>query len=247
MENHKQWWTPVWIGLVRDGNAKHYRRMKAALWLFLYLLAYADRRSGFLKRKIKTISTGMGISRDTVIRWLNLLRKGGYITTENTSRCLHIQVNKWKNLSEVGNIQPQKLEESDLCGWKNPTGGKPHEYLKSLLLRRKSAGFPEPNDITIKKDILKNDIDGNLSNNTNSPAFKERGQGKGKDQVAMDIASALNDYQNLALYRSYSKKYPASLLWKVLGEVERVPPEKIKKSRGALFNYLVQHYVKKSS
>ena len=229
-----------------DGNAKHYRRMKAALWLFLYLLAYADRRSGFLKRKIKTISADMGIPRDTIIRWLNILRKGRYITTENTSRCLHIQITRWKNLSEVGNIQPQKLEESDLCGWKNPTGGKPHEYLKSLLLRRKAAGFPEPNDITIKKDILKNDIDGNLPSN-NSPASKGLGLGKGNGQVAVKIATALNDYKNLALYRSYSKKYPASLLWKVLGEVEMVPPEKIKKSRGALFNYLVQHYVKKSS
>jgi hypothetical protein len=29
--HEKQWWAPVWKGLVMDAQAKHYRRMKNAL------------------------------------------------------------------------------------------------------------------------------------------------------------------------------------------------------------------------
>ncbi len=58
--------------------------------------------------------------------------------------------------------------------------------------------------------------------------------------LAVDIAEALHDPQGLPLYLSYAKKYPENLLRRVLGEVKEVPVEKIKKTRGALFNHLIQ-------
>ncbi len=60
--------------------------------------------------------------------------------------------------------------------------------------------------------------------------------------LALDLAEKLNDYEGIALYISYAKKYPESLLRGVLGEVMEIPDEKIKKSRGALFNHLVKRY-----
>jgi len=71
-----------------------------------------------------------------------------------------------------------------------------------------------------------------------SPKTKE-------ELLALDLANALNDYQGLPLYLSYAKKYPESLLRQVLGEVKEIPLEKIKKSRGALFNHLVRKYAEK--
>jgi len=65
--------------------------------------------------------------------------------------------------------------------------------------------------------------------------------------LAFDIAKELNDFKALRLYLSYAKKYPESLLRKVLGEVKEIPLKKIKKSRGALFNYLVKKYAHKTS
>lgn len=59
--NQKQRWAPVWAGLMMDRQAKHYQRMKNAIWLFLYLMINANRKSGFLMRKIRTISSDMGI------------------------------------------------------------------------------------------------------------------------------------------------------------------------------------------
>ena len=93
---HKQWWAPVWTGLVVDQGGKHCRKMKTSVWLFLYLVLHANRRTGLLMRKVRTISKDMGITRDTTIRWLKVLRAEGYIATLNTGRYLTIQVKNWK-------------------------------------------------------------------------------------------------------------------------------------------------------
>ncbi len=68
-----------------------------------------------------------------------------------------------------------------------------------------------------------------------------------EELLALDLASALNDAKGLRLYLSYAKKYPASLLWKVLGEVREIPEERIRKSRAALFNHLVRKHAEKAS
>ncbi len=74
---NKQWWAPVWLGLVADCQAKHYRKMKSAVWLYLYLVLHANRATGVLLRKINTICSDTGLPRDTIIRWLALLRREG--------------------------------------------------------------------------------------------------------------------------------------------------------------------------
>ena len=63
-----------------------------------------------------------------------------------------------------------------------------------------------------------------------------------EELLALDTASALFDLENLALYLSYAKKYPEMLMRKILGKVKEIPDGKIKKSRGALFNYLMQKH-----
>ena len=65
-----------------------------------------------------------------------------------------------------------------------------------------------------------------------------------KDLLALDVAKALDDMKNLGLYISYCRKYPEDLIRKILGIVKEFPPEKIRKSKGALFNYLVQKHGK---
>jgi len=91
------------------------------------------------------------------------------------------------------------------------------------------------------------DIDRKLFLDSNSNASKQFRPRNKQELLALDLAEALNDYQGLALYLSYSKRFPESLLRKVLGQVGEIPSEKIKKSRAALFNYLVQKYAKEDS
>ncbi len=62
------------------------------------------------------------------------------------------------------------------------------------------------------------------------------------DKLAHEIAYALGDLDALSLYESYTKKYSEAFLRKLLNRVMSIPDRKIKRTRGALFTYLVgQH------
>jgi hypothetical protein len=103
MTTQKTWWAPVWRGLVVAPEAKHYRRMKNSVWLFLHLVLHADRRSGRLKRKCRTIAEEMGVPEKTIQRWMKTLKDYGYIETRNTGRCLEIGVKLWKSFLQSSN------------------------------------------------------------------------------------------------------------------------------------------------
>lgn len=68
-----------------------------------------------------------------------------------------------------------------------------------------------------------------------------------KELLASDLAKGLNDSKSLPFYLSVVRQYPEPLLMKLLGEVREIPSEKIKKSRAALFNYLLQQHAKENS
>ena len=94
------WWTPLWRGLVVDPTAKHYKAMGSAIWLYLYLLVYANRSTGRLFRRNATIAKDMGLSSRTVSRWLNTLKAGAYIEIRHTGRSLQISITKWKPIKK---------------------------------------------------------------------------------------------------------------------------------------------------
>ncbi len=92
----RNWWAPIWQGLVLDEEGRHYKQMGSAIWLFAYFILCADRQTGTLKRKAATISRQMGVKVRTVRSWLNVLRLGGYVETANGGRSLLIRIKKWK-------------------------------------------------------------------------------------------------------------------------------------------------------
>ena len=83
-----------------------------------------------------------------------------------------------------------------------------------------------------------------LSNRNDFKDFRPRTR---EELLALDLASALSDTKGLRLYLSYAKRYPESLLRKVLGEVKEIPEERIRKSRAALFNHIVRKHAKETS
>jgi hypothetical protein len=95
-----RWWGPLWRGLVVDSTAKHYRAIRSAIWVYVYLVIHADRRTGTLRRKLSTIATDTGISPRVIQYGISKLRRGGYITTQNTGRYLEISIAKWKPLRQ---------------------------------------------------------------------------------------------------------------------------------------------------
>ena len=65
--------------------------------------------------------------------------------------------------------------------------------------------------------------------------------------LAEELAERLDEEGSIELYRSYVATFPEDLLRKVLAEVLAVPAEKIRKSRGALFSYLIKKYAKRAN
>jgi hypothetical protein len=67
------------------------------------------------------------------------------------------------------------------------------------------------------------------------------------DLTASSLASELEDNENLALYKAYLKRYPKTVIYRAFKEVIQTPPDRIKKSPGAYFTFLVKKYGKRSS
>jgi hypothetical protein len=68
-----------------------------------------------------------------------------------------------------------------------------------------------------------------------------------EELLALDLAEGLNDRKSLPLYLTYARRYPEGFLRRTLGAVKEIPDDKIKKSRGALFNYIIRKHGKENS
>src|SRR3989338_915475 len=94
------------------------------------------------------------------------------------------------------------------------------------------------------KDIFnidRNNIDNDNQNEFNS-LFLTR-----EELLGRDLAAGLDDEENLRFYLSVCRKYPEEFLRKTYSQVKQIPEKKIKKSRGALFNYLIQKHEKNNN
>jgi DNA-binding MarR family transcriptional regulator len=94
------------------------------------------------------------------------------------------------------------------------------------------------NDITrINNDIDKLKIKTSIYRSFKKIKCKQQTR---EDLLARDLAEALNDLPGFPLYLTLARKYPESFLREKLSEAKSIPAKKIKKSRGAFFNYLIQ-------
>ena len=61
-------------------------------------------------------------------------------------------------------------------------------------------------------------------------------------RLANEIADTLKDRNSLALFLTYAHKYKEEFLREILEKVMSLDATKIRKSRGALFTYLVNQH-----
>jgi hypothetical protein len=101
-EIHTRDSTQVRRGLVVDPEAKHYRRMRQAIWLYLYLLLAAPPGSGRRLLDPGAVAQAMGLGETTVRSWLGHLRAGRYLSTEREGRRIWVQLTKWRPESKAG-------------------------------------------------------------------------------------------------------------------------------------------------
>lgn len=245
---------PLWQFLIMDKEARHYRAIGKALWLFLYLALDKDLEKGCLIRDIKTISGDMGIRQRTIREWLKVLKARGYIRTKSTGRSLLIYMlsTNFKDRQEYVVQNDKSLSSADIFlsnrVTKSCQSDKASKGRNSARLSQKRQKFSSsPIDISINKNIFNIDnIEDKKISKSNLETFRGFKPRTKEEVLALDLALALDDYKALPLYISYSKRYPETLLRSILGQVKEIPPQEIKKSRGALFNYLIQKYDKQS-
>ena len=63
-------------------------------------------------------------------------------------------------------------------------------------------------------------------------------------QLAHEIAERLNDPDALSLYLSYTQQIPHEKLREILNKVCSIPEREIRRTKGALFTFLVGQYSK---
>jgi DNA-binding transcriptional MocR family regulator len=68
-----------------------------------------------------------------------------------------------------------------------------------------------------------------------------------EELLALNIAEMLDDQRSIGQYLSYARKYPESVLREFLSQAQQTPSHIIRKSRAALFAYLVKQYDQQTS
>lgn len=188
--------------------------------VYNFLASLANRNQSCFPSQ-KYIAESLGYSRATISTTLKLLKENGLIRIEKRGR-YHCVYELLKVRCKASKTQMSGRRNSDV----NPDDTNNNKLTRII------------NNIDIGK---KNFLDMKCN------AFKGFKPKNREELLALDLAEALNECQNLPSYLSYSKKYSESFLRKVLGEVKEIPGEKVKKSRGALFNHLIKRYAQKTS
>ena len=95
-EARKKWWFHMPSSFPRDSLL--WKQMGKAVRLYLYFRSFANRESGILLRKYETIAEHLGISPKTAKRWMDTLRKHGYIKTTRLSHGFKIEITDYKSI-----------------------------------------------------------------------------------------------------------------------------------------------------
>lgn len=65
-------------------------------------------------------------------------------------------------------------------------------------------------------------------------------------KLALELANTLNDNESLQAYILLTQQYSEDHLRKVLAKVMSMPEHKIRRTRGALFTFLVKQHAQRS-
>jgi hypothetical protein len=201
-----------WYWINRAVLIRHGRRLKpSGIAVYNVLASFANVEQSCFPTQ-KAIADVIGVSRRTVMRKIQDLDRLGIIKTEKRrGACGYILLDIHAMTSGI-----QGCDKNDI------TPVTPRTTNNNKITR------------------INNDNDRNEFNKFPKSDFEDFDPKTKEDLLALDVATALQDTDNLPYYLSICRKYPEPVIRKILGEVKEVPKDKIKKSRGALFNHLIQ-------
>jgi len=208
-----------WYWINKSVLSNYASELKSSGLAVYNVLAYfANSKSQSCFPSQKTMANHIGLSRRTVSRKIRLLKE--------------------KKLIAV-----QRIKGRFKYFLLSPKGTKNHKVYDKKDTSDETRGNINNNKIT---RYINNNV--NEDRKTfNIKAFKGFKPKTREELLASDLANGLNDSKSLPFYLSVVRQYPEQLLMKLLGDVREIPFKKIKKSRAALFNYLLKQYAKKTS
>jgi DNA-binding MarR family transcriptional regulator len=189
--------------------------------IYSFLASMADSEQKCFPSQ-KYIAEKQGCSRATVSRTLKRLESNGLIRIEKRNR-YHCAYQLSRVSQALGKLEQKECTDETQM---SHTGNS--DLHQSYT-----------NDNYLTRNI--NNIDIEMTLNEQDKEFTPKTR---EELLALDLADVLNDRKALALYLSYARRFPESLLRKALGEAKEIPEGQIRKSRAALFNHLVRKYVK---
>lgn len=189
----------------------------SGLAVYNVLAYFANSKSQSCFPTQKTMADLIGLSRRTVSRTIKLLKENGLIAVERIN-------GRFKYFL----LFPKESKNHRGCDKKDTSD--------------ETQGNTNKNYITRINNNVNED-----RKTFNMKSFKEFKPKTRKELLAWDLAKGLNDSKSLPFYLSVARQYPEQLLMKLLGDVKEIPSDKLKKSRAALFNYLLQQYAKETS
>ena len=150
------------------------------------------------------------------------------------------------------NMAIKRLREAGLIAV-HKVGKSCHSY---LLLDARCQGEKTEVSTRVNRGVNGSDTNNNqltrINNNT-IVCVKENEHENGqrpetrKELFASEIAEKLDDRRNIRQYFSYTRRYPEIVLREFLSQALQTPLHRIKKSRAALFVYLVKIYDQQTS
>ena len=184
------------------------------------LAAMADKKQECFPSQ-QYIARTIGYSRATVNRALKVLIKHGLIAIRKKGQYRRV----YRLLAVSCNTG-----ETQMLHRCNP-GVKKFDTNKNQITK-----INNDNIVSVKK------FDISLLKNSEGKEPKTR-----TEILATDIAAALKDQDHLYRYLALANRYPEHVLRQLLSEAKQVPDSRIKKSRAALFNYLLKKHVQETS
>jgi hypothetical protein len=104
-------------------EARHYERMGAAIWLYGWLVLRQTRQEGEIgwvlggaRISYREIEEETGFNRRTLERWMQTLRRRGYVETESSGDGVSVRITKAKKF--------QRFPQGPQAGRRNAEGGR---------------------------------------------------------------------------------------------------------------------------
>jgi len=209
-----------WYWINREILTVYGKRLKSSgIAVYNVLASYANQKTQTCFPTQQTIAELLGLSRMTVNRKIRQLRELGLLNIMKLkSHCLYFL------------LGPDVSDPIHPCSWSDTRDVAPDNINNNKRTR-----------------ININNIDSKNIFATDDKSFKEFKPQTREELLALDMAQTLNDLKSLPLYLKYAKSIPESRIRETLSWVKQVPDENIKRSRAALFNFIIKKHAKRAA